>query len=332
MIPIGIGLSIAAAAIPTLLYTWLVWLCDRYEREPWLLLIAAFLWGAIPAIVLSLVAELVLHVPLGVLRSDAARDLIAAGGIAPLVEEPVKAIALLGVFWFAHQEFDDVLDGIVYGALVGFGFAMTENFLYFVSVFLERGWAAWTSVVLLRSVIFGFNHAFFTSLVGIGLGIARMARSRWVQWGAPLLALAAAITFHAIHNLGTSLAGVHYITLGISLLADWGGLWVILAVIALSWRQERRWIWEYLADEGIPEEDRRAAISFWRRSRISLLARGAGMKHAVSDQGYYQLLANLAFRKHRLARAGDEPGLSEEIAQLRERIREVRGMEREAAR
>ena len=143
MIPIGIGLSVAAAVIPTLLYTWLVWLCDRYEREPWPLLAAAFLWGAIPAIVLSLVAELILHVPLGALRSSTARDLVAAGGIAPLVEEPIKAAALLGVFWFAHQEFDDILDGIVYGALVGFGFAMTENFFYFVSVLLERGWAAW---------------------------------------------------------------------------------------------------------------------------------------------------------------------------------------------
>ncbi|HEY63431.1 MAG TPA: PrsW family intramembrane metalloprotease, partial [Caldilineae bacterium] len=219
---------------------------------------------------------------------------------------------------------DDVLDGIVYGALVGLGFAMTENVFYFMSILLDDGWGAWSLAIFLRSVIFGFNHAFFTSLVGIGLGLARTVRSREVRWGAPVVALGAAIVFHAVHNAGASLASLNCLAMGVSLLADWGGFWIVVAIIILSWRQERRWIWEYLADEGISESDRRAALSARWRSRVWLRRpRGSRAAWRSAGEDYYQLLAELAFRKRRLARLGDEPGLREDIARLRAQIREV---------
>ncbi len=327
---VGVALSIVAAAVPTALYTWLVWWCDRYEREPLRLLAAAFLWGAVPAILLSLIVELVLHVPLSALRSDIARDVISSGIVAPLVEEPVKALALLGLFLWARQEFDGVLDGIVYGALVGFGFAMTENVFYFVSVLQEKGWGVWVLVVFLRSVIFGFNHAFFTSIVGIGLGVARMTRHRWARWAIPALALMGAIGFHFVHNVGAALAELNCLSVGISLLADWGGVWIVVAIIVLARRQERRWIWEYLADEGIPESDRRAAVSARGWGRIPASARGRDPDRAPTSREYYQLLAELALRKHRLARLGDEPGLQQEIVQLRSRIWEMRNARADA--
>jgi RsiW-degrading membrane proteinase PrsW (M82 family) len=317
---VGLGLSLAATAVPTLIYTGLVWWCDRYEREPWPLLAATFLWGAIPAVILSLVIELILDIPLSMLRSSTAHDLLAAGGVAPIVEESVKAVALLGLFLLARQEFDNALDGIVYGALVGFGFAMTENVFYFMSVLLEEGWGAWTLVVFLRSVVFGFNHAFFTSLTGIGLGVARMTRHRWLRWSVPILALGAAILFHAVHNVGTTLADVACLSLGVSLLADWGGVWVVVAVIMLSWWQERQWMREFLADEDIPRAHRQAAVSarLWEHVPVA-----SQIAHRSAGREYHQLLAELAFRKHRLARLGDEPGLRQEIARLRTRLQEL---------
>ncbi len=44
----------------------------------------------------------------------------------------MKGLALVALFYLARQEFDGPLDGIVYGALIGFGFSMTENLLYFL--------------------------------------------------------------------------------------------------------------------------------------------------------------------------------------------------------
>ncbi len=317
---IGLVLSISAAVIPTLLYAALVWWCDRFEREPWLLLAVTFLWGALPATFFALIAELILEIPLSALGSSTAYELLSSGGIAPIVEEIVKAAALLGLFLLARSEFDGVLDGIVYGALVGFGFAMTENLFYFMTVLQEEGWGMWIVVVFLRTVVFGFNHAFFTSLTGIGLGIARMVRDRWLRWAAPLLSLGAAIFFHSIHNMGASLADVACLALGITVLADWGGVWAIVAVILLSWEQERRILREFLADEAIPMADRQAVTSARLWQRVPIAAQVAGRARPAALREYHQLLAELALRKHRLARLGEEPGLRQEIDQIRGRL------------
>ena len=56
------------------------------------------------------------------------------------------------------------------GALIGFGFSMTENLLFFL-YYGDLDRALW-----IRGVFFGLNHAFFTSLVGLALGAARSDR------------------------------------------------------------------------------------------------------------------------------------------------------------
>src|SRR5512144_597912 len=119
-------IAILAAAVPALVYGWLIWWLDRYEKEPLWLIAVAFLWGSLPAIGLSVLFEVVLQVPLA--SSTIGPDL-ASWGLAALVEEPIKALALVGLFLFMRREFDGPLDGIVYGSLVGFGFSMTENAL-----------------------------------------------------------------------------------------------------------------------------------------------------------------------------------------------------------
>ncbi len=61
----------------------------------------------------------------------------AAAGIggpvisAPLVEELAKGIALILFFFWKKDEFDNVVDGVIYAAMVGLGFAMTENVSYY---------------------------------------------------------------------------------------------------------------------------------------------------------------------------------------------------------
>ena len=50
--------------------------------------------------------------------------------VAPLVEESLKGLAVLLIMWLLRAEFDDVRDGIVYGALVGLGFSISEYGLY----------------------------------------------------------------------------------------------------------------------------------------------------------------------------------------------------------
>jgi RsiW-degrading membrane proteinase PrsW (M82 family) len=165
-------LSVLATALPTAVYLGVVWWLDRYEKEPLWLLAGAFAWGAVPAVVASLIAELIAGVPSGLLAGSFAST-IDSSLSAPIIEELVKGLAVLLIFLAFRAEFDDVLDGIVYGAMVGFGFAMTENVLYFLSAYSTGGLADWGAVVFLRSVVFGLNHALYTSIAGAGLGLAR---------------------------------------------------------------------------------------------------------------------------------------------------------------
>ncbi|MDQ4077330.1 MAG: PrsW family intramembrane metalloprotease, partial [Chloroflexota bacterium] len=98
--------SFLAAFVPTSFYVVLAYLLDRYEREPLWLLSIAFLWGAIPAIVVSLGVELVLDLPIRIFVTGEGADLISATFVAPIVEEGTKAIPLIAIFWLHRQEFD----------------------------------------------------------------------------------------------------------------------------------------------------------------------------------------------------------------------------------
>src|SRR5207237_381887 len=105
-----------------------------------------------------------------VLGSGALFDALSSAFSPALFEESAKGIFLIGLLFIFWREFDDPLDGIVYGSMVGFGFAMTENLLYFLGAYAEGGISAQIINILLRSGLFGLNHAFFTACTGLALG------------------------------------------------------------------------------------------------------------------------------------------------------------------
>jgi len=208
--------SFAAGAVPTLLYVLIIWRVDSYEKEPLGLLVVAFLWGAVPAIMLSVVAEVILAQPLAVL-SQGYQQMVSASLIAPPVEEISKGLALWGLFALARREFDGVLDGIIYGSIIGFGFAMTENVFYFVTAWQGGGLTEWGTVVLARAFAFGLSHALFTSCTGIGFGLARYQNPGPKRALVVLLGLAMGIVVHLLHNLFVSAGGLCLL----SFVLDW---------------------------------------------------------------------------------------------------------------
>jgi protease PrsW len=308
--------AILAAAIPTAIYSLLLWWLDRYEKEPLSLILAAFFWGALPAIALAVVFELVLAAPLE--RSPLGPALVT-WGLAPLVEEPIKALALVGLFQFARYEFDGPLDGIVYGALVGFGFSMTENLLYYLR------YGNLDSLFWVRSVFFGLNHAFFTSMIGLALGAVRYGRSRQLNALAICGGLALAILFHALHNFAVQ---YQFAGLFISWLIQSCGVVVVLAVAVLAWRNERRWMEQELGEEVragvLAARDYAEIISSPRRVRRqadALLAGGWARYRRV--RRLHHLATELAFRKSQ-SRMLDDCHPADECGKLRAAIVELR--------
>ena len=318
-----IGLSFIASAVLTAIYVLLVWWIDRYEKEPLKLLVYALLWGAIPAGVLSFVFEAISQGPLLEL-SPVYGAVVDVSLVAPIIEEYVKGLALLGLFWLARQEFDDTLDGIVYGSIIGFGFAMTENVLYFRSAWMRAGVAGWTFVFLGRSLAFGLNHAMFTSFTGVGFGLARYERSRRRRVIFVALGLMAAITGHVVHNLFAA-SGLCVV----SFLADWVGVLVVIVIIVLAWRREKAWMIAELPEEvslGVLTPLQFETVSS-RRNRLRQgwhLLGISGLRQAALWRQLVDASTELAFKKHQHAKMGEEKGNSTTIAALRGKILRLR--------
>jgi len=319
--------SVLAAVLPTALYVCAVWWLDRYEKEPMQLLGAAFLWGAVPGVLLSVAVELVAGVPTSLLDATLA-NVLNTSFTAPVVEELVKACALLTLFLVYHREFDGVLDGIVYGAVVGFGFGMTENVLYFLSAYDSGGLASWGQVVFLRTAVFGLNHALYTATVGAGLGLIRYRRDVGQRVLIPLAALVLAITLHGVHNLFAQVGSVVCWGILVSLASDWAGVLVLVAVAVLAGRHERQWITLELADEVKRGTLTVAEYRLLQSSRSRLVARlGAltdGGWRAYRHLGtFFHLATELAFRRYQ-AHAGDANVDAAEIESLRRQIGSLR--------
>ena len=146
--------------------------------------------------------------------TDQAREVTTASLIAPIVEECVKAIILVVLFLAYKREFDNVLDGVVYGAMVGLGFACVENVLYLVDAAYDgvpAGGApqigSMFSLWLLRAGLFGLNHSMFTAFTGAALGLARSLKRRWERGLVPALGLGVAMILHGTHNYLSSVVG-----------------------------------------------------------------------------------------------------------------------------
>jgi RsiW-degrading membrane proteinase PrsW (M82 family) len=103
---LGILLAIVASLAPALIYGVILWWFDRYEKEPTALLVAAFLWGAVPAIILSLIFQILLDIPISEFTDPASASLIGASVVAPITEETFKAGALALLLLFFRKEID----------------------------------------------------------------------------------------------------------------------------------------------------------------------------------------------------------------------------------
>ncbi len=319
--------SVFAGLLPMICWAVLVWWFDRYEKEPLHLLVISFLWGVAPAVVIAAIVELVLALLSGYggEAASAGISLFNLGLVAPLVEEGVKMIGLLGVFWLAGKEIDGPLDGIIYGAMVGFGFAATENVLFFLT---SQSVGELLTMIFLRAMVFGSLHAMLAAFTGLGLAFAKYARSagRAVLWAAGGYILA--VLFHSIHNIGLILAQDAVLFLLATLLSYGIGIGIIIMLAAGSLIRERQTIRKYLQpfiQQGLlTEQQWQAAASMRNRLAAEWDAIGSlDFKKYRTISRLHTLCAELAFKEKQVQLWGRDPRVDQHMAKITLEIRQL---------
>ncbi|MGX1932420.1 PrsW family intramembrane metalloprotease [Microbacterium resistens] len=226
-----VGLVLALVPLGIVLFG--VHLIDRWEPEPKGVMAFALAWGAIAAVGLSLLVDLGLSF---VIRGPL-RESFGSVVQAPVVEEFFKGLGVLLIFAVARRAFDGPIDGVVYGALVGAGFAFTENIQYFAVSMIEGDSASLTMTFVLRGLLSPFAHAMFTAVTGFAIGLAaRRGRAAGSVVGAAALGMLGAVLLHALWN-GSAMFGdffALYATLQVPLFIGF-----IIAIILLRREEER---------------------------------------------------------------------------------------------
>ncbi|MBN1640136.1 MAG: PrsW family intramembrane metalloprotease [Anaerolineae bacterium] len=323
---LGAVLSVGITIAPPLVAMVVLWWLDRYEKEPLLLLSIVLLWGAVPTIGMSIVAQLLLNLPLSdLLGSSILYQATSLSLIAPLTEETFKGIILLAIHVFYRDEFDGVMDGILYGAMVGFGFSIVETSLYLVGSLHEGGWAAWQLTAALRVGLYSLNHALFAACTGIGLGLARNSRAGWQRLLFPILGWGAAMALHGIHNGGTLLAED---TAGLSCLVgtvvDWMGAAAMLLLVVVATQREQRWFAalapEVAAGTISAQEHEIAAHYGTRVAQGWHVLTAHGLRAWFAWSRHVQAIVDLAYARHRQGIGIDGSVAERRIAALRQRI------------
>jgi RsiW-degrading membrane proteinase PrsW (M82 family) len=202
--------AIVAALVPVAsIVAALLWI-DRWEPEPARMLWLAFGWGASVAAITALLVNNTAAAVGDALLGHGSGDRVSAIVSAPLFEEALKGVFVIGVMYLLRHEFDGVIDGVVYAGFVAAGFAFTENIYYFGRAFAEHGFGAADSggvvtAFILRGVLSPFTHPLFTAMIGIGAGLAVRTSSRYIRVLAPVAGYVTAVLLHALWNASATL-------------------------------------------------------------------------------------------------------------------------------
>jgi RsiW-degrading membrane proteinase PrsW (M82 family) len=213
-----VGLLVILSVVPAFAIAAYVWYVDITTEEPLSLLVGTFLLAILFAMFAAVINSIGI-LPFGVI-------VIATQEIAPgatpvasflaislfffIVVGPIEeTVKLLAVRLYAYRDarFDAVIDGAVYGAAAGLGFATIENALY-ITQGLEAG-VAGTEVIGVAGdtaavrALAGPGHVLYSAIAGFYLGLAKFNPENW----GPIVikGLLIAAVFHGLYN---TLAGV----------------------------------------------------------------------------------------------------------------------------
>lgn len=245
----GLILGSFFAFLPLVVVLPMILWIDRFEPEPPKLLFIAFFGGGLISVLIALTIQLMVDPIIYSLFHASASSIITPSFIAPLTEEPAKALIVLAIYFLFRHEFDGVSDGIVYGMLTGLGFEAFENIIYFSSAFTDGGFHGMIGNFVLRWFFGALGHAYYTGVFGIALGLTIFIRDRFYKVAIALAGLFTAMFLHFCWNFVCSVFGnfVSILLLDMFLLLPCFVIIVIASYFSL--KRESKLVTEMLKDE-----------------------------------------------------------------------------------
>ena len=349
MSPTALILATIASVLPVPMYAGLILWLDRHEKEPATALLAAFFWGAIVAVAFAAIFNQVGAIIINQALGQVAAAVLTLSVVAPIVEETAKGMALLLLFFWMRHEFNNVVDGIAYGALIGLGFAMSENVLYLGRAYVQGGIGALTTLFLMRGIMIGFMHSLWTGCTGAALGAAREIQPGPWRFIIPIVGYLCAIILHLLWNSSNLIVALVAQAAGLSgnpitmillvipviLVLLLPGVVVLVALAAAGWKREIRIINEQLGEEAtqgvaVTASELQVLTNWRERARRLKAALQKGPRAWLALRQLYELQVDFAFRKWHASRGErlkphqltmTEDGYRERIAGVRERLK-----------
>lgn len=227
---------------------------DFLEREPPLLMATAFAWGAMVATTTAMPGN---RAMLGLLAKVISPDFASAWGpavVSPIIEELLKVLGIVMIVLVARKQINSVLDGMVYGGLIGLGFQVVENVFYAINAVEMANSGDKVAPVIATFFLRGFlaglwSHTLYSAVAGAGVAWFLVRTDRTLP--ARVLGLAGGIglawAIHSVWNSPWLMDGLGHGGWGVMAGLLLKGLPALFMVMALLWVARHREANYYIA-------------------------------------------------------------------------------------
>jgi len=320
------------AVLPALALLALIYWLDRYEKEPARLLGIALLFGAVLSPLLAFLIEKAADIP----TSLAVQSVVSKSRLSPwtpLVTQLTLGAGVLGAIIVVRSEVDDILDGFIYGAVVGIGFGLAANFM---AILTTHSFDGGGSVSMVETMVGGLNFLLYGAVIGAFVGWARQ-KSFWAMVGATLAGVGVAYGLNIVHDYlpwwvsasatasaGSSAAGA------ISEIPTFFGLAGLAALVVWAQHREGRIVGTQLHEEvgrSITSQEYEIVTNPLKRWGVMFRAMYSDGNDFKLRRRLYGTAVELAFRKHhrstdRIASSGlvDEDVYRHRLAEIRAQL------------